>query len=72
MTIKFILTKFIEMTIKTFTILFFIFSVLLWMFFALTLLVYAPDMRFLQSDNCRSLGASWDQDLKICNWFYGV
>jgi hypothetical protein len=55
--------------IKMLIILLFIVSILLWIFFTLALIVYRPDMSILQNDNCRSLGAYWDTELKMCNWF---
>jgi hypothetical protein len=68
MTIKFILIKFIEMTIKTVIVLCFLFSLLVWAAFFILLAVYHFDINFLIMNNCIDMGVGWDMEHKGCRW----
>jgi hypothetical protein len=68
MSIKFILTKFIEMAIKTFIIFCFSISVFVWLMSIRYYFATDFDIDFMAIEACYDNGGWWNRDEKICMW----
>jgi hypothetical protein len=68
MTIKFILAKFIEMTIKTFIIFCFSLSVFIWIVSFAFYALHDFNIDFMVIEACYDSGRQWNYNERICMW----
>jgi uncharacterized protein YybS (DUF2232 family) len=68
MNIKFILTQFVEMTIKTFIIFCFSLSVFIWIVSFAFYALHDFNIDFMAIDSCYDSGRWWNDDERTCMW----